>query len=573
MKMNRFLIALTGLGLSFALTNCGPGFKTVTSTEKLSVYANGTSKSNPYSCSIPDQSRDPLMRLTKKQYSNTLLNLVGTSLHTKLEPFINTLFDDVILKDPKDFVNEINDSQIAGYQSVAEKIYSSVAADQNLAVALAGNCISATTVTAACRDAFIDQAGLKAFRRPLTAAEKSNFATKVFTQGSNGRESVGWTLYAMVLSPAFLMHLELGSSTDPSSSKYNLTPYEVASRLSYLITDSPPDAELLAAAKARQLSTIEQLSAHVDRLFETDAAIEKVTEFFNFWLDPKEYPATAFTSDFLAGANVTALNTEFARELKEYIQYIVFTKKGSFYDLMTSRESFARTPAAAAIYGHQAVSGTQPALTSEERVGLLMRVPVLATEGNTTHPILRGVKFRTRFLCNTLGLPVGALLNDPEFGTDEARRVYSNRVRTEKLTGNVTCMGCHASINPMGFAFENLDNLGRPRSIEKAYSVTGAYLTEHPIDTAVSTAFTTNGQNHSMRDGVELIERMVEDNTLPGCFTRRAFTFYRVREAKMEDNCNLSQVYEDLAINPEASVLGAFKSQVLQDSIFKRKME
>ncbi|MGE0527988.1 MAG: DUF1592 domain-containing protein [Bdellovibrionales bacterium] len=512
------------------------------------------------------------MRLSKTQYSNTILNLVGSAAHAKVLPLIETLYADVLKNSPLDFTREIDDVQMSAYEAVADKLYSLISSDQALAVSLAGSCISNTPITPACRDAFIDNVGLKAFRRPLTSEEKNRFATKIFSIGKNGAESVGWTVYALVGSPAFNLHLSLGSE-NLASTEYDVTPYEVASRLSYLIADSPPDTALFAAAAAGELSSLEQLRPHVDRLFVTSAAKDKLNRFFTYWLDPKRYGKSAFSSEFLDGVNVDALNVELDKELYEYINYIVFTKKGSFEDLITSRESFARTPAAASIYGHAPVTGSEPQLTSTERMGLLMRTPVLATEGNETHPILRGVKFRARFLCTPLGLPAGVLLNgDPTFGTEQARIEMSTRKRTEGLTGSTSCMGCHKAINPMGFAFENFDNLGRVRQKEKVYSSAGKLVAEHFIDTNVATSFSSRSAVQHASDGAELISQMMNDSALPACFAKQAHDFYRLRERAPEDDCLLSGMYDNLVIEPGKSVLDSLKAMVLHESIFRRRM-
>lgn len=387
-------------------------------------------------------------------------------------------------------------------------------------------------------------------------------------------DRVGLVVYGMLMSPNFLLKPEIG--TEPADADtFALSPFELASRLSYDLTDGPPDAELMAAATANKLSSRAELAAHVDRLVSSARGRAKIRAFFVYWLNPQRYSAASFAADFLQGVDVVQLNDEFEREMFEYLDYMVFTKKASLEDLLTSRESFARGPAAE-VYGHVPhVPNGPPAIMSAERKGLLMRGPVIATEGNETHPIVRGVKIRTRFLCETMGLPSGVMTNDPTFFSDEARALHSTRFRTDGLTSQGACVGCHRLINPPGFAFENFDGLGRVRAVERAYSVQGAFLAEHEIRTDSSNVLLGNVQSVNISNGLDVVDRMLEANTMPGCFVRQAHRFYKAQlESAEDDGCALSSSYQKLMVeNSEAPLLEMFKSAYLHDSVFRRRMK
>jgi hypothetical protein len=561
--------------------NCSPAFN-VASPESFTLESiepsilSGSNKQNPFSCVDPKQtSVKTVKRLTKEQYANTLLQLVGSTTFTAVEPKLSSLFSDELRKNVTDFSNSITESQMTGYQIIAESVYGYIQSRAPVAEALAGVCLKSAPVTNLCRDNFIKSFGLKAFRRPLTAAEVSKWATGAFALGESPTESVALVAYGMMLSPFFIMKTEFGDDASPASLTFRLNPYEVASRLSYELVDSPPDQALYEAAANNNLNTIQQLEPHVDRLLSSPQGKKKVKAFFTYWLDPRKYSASSFASEFLQGLDVAAVNAEFEREMDEYIEYIVFTKKGTFTELLNSRLSFARTPAVAEIYGHNAVTtDSGPAQTSSERQGLLMRGPVLATEGAETHPIVRGVKIRTRFLCETMALPSGVMTNDPTFFSDAARKISSTRTRTEGITASAACMGCHQRINPSGFAFENFDGLGRVRQFEKAFSVGGTFLAEHPVVTA-SNNVPVGGRNPaSISDGKDLINQMLSKNDLPGCFIKQTRRFYKIQNESPEDACDMNKSYEQLMISESKNtLLDVFKSQIINESIFVRRME
>lgn len=535
----------------------------------------GTLKSNPFTCDGATTGVEPLRRLTKLELVNSLKALLGTGLYGDVADSVGALYSDQVSKNVSEFSNSISDVQMNGYQNIADRIYSSIVAQPTRLTSAGFSCVAneASNVTATCKSNSIRRAGLLAFRRPLTSAEYDRFANQIWTQGANGPESMGWVLYGLVLSKDFLLHLELGASAT-SNDTYDLTPYEVASRLSFMIADSPPDDALYVAAAAGELATLDQLKPHVDRLVMSTGGRDKIRSFFNYYLLPRNFAANSFASDFAGTIDVAAFSSAANSELREYIDYMVFTKKASFVDLITSRETFPRNSDLGSIYGAartlqvDASADSTPTTTSVDRMGLLMRSPVIGNDGNDTHPILRGAKFRSRFLCQSTGLPAGALLaGDVSFSGDAARTQYSVRYRTEQLTGSTTCMACHSSINPLGFALEGFDALGRPRKQEQVFSSTGSLLATHPIDSSVTIDATSLG------GAAEMIDKFSKDNRLPACFSNQMSRYYRLRPESAADSCALRDVYQSMVIDPNASVLEGFKRQALTPGIFKRRKQ
>src|SRR5204863_1005995 len=145
-----------------------------------------------------------------------------------------------------------------------------------------------------CAQSFIASFGKKLLRRPLTSDEQSAYLTlfkagaMLADTGDDFQKGVRITLEAMLQSPKFLYRVEL--SDDEKDGLIALSPYEVASRLSFLLVNTTPDDQLLAAADAGELSTPEQIGAQAKRLLGGAGAKETVRDFHHQWLDLDVYP-------------------------------------------------------------------------------------------------------------------------------------------------------------------------------------------------------------------------------------------------------------------------------------------
>ncbi len=148
---------------------------------------------------------------------------------------------------------------------------------------------------------------------------------------------------------------------------------------------------------------------------------------------------------------------------------------------------------------------------------------------------------------------------------------HSTRARNAGITAGQSCMGCHAAINLVGFAFENFDSMGRVRSVETAYSIGGKVLATHAISTD-SPSVNLGGQTTSVKNGLTLVDSMMQENILPGCFVKQVSRFYRIQKENADDACLLSNMYSKSMIQPDAPILEVFRRQFLTQNIFKRRM-
>src|SRR5690606_17743142 len=123
-----------------------------------------------------------------------------------------------------------------------------------------------------CAQDFVSTFAERAYRRPPSSIELDSLL-QVYTEIKDiydtVPEAVQYSVYAILQSPQFLYRTELGSEPEQAGP---LSPYELASALSYFLTDGPPDAALLSAAASNELSTKEQIGAQVDRILQTEEA-------------------------------------------------------------------------------------------------------------------------------------------------------------------------------------------------------------------------------------------------------------------------------------------------------------
>ena len=321
-------------------------------------------------------------------------------------------------------------------------------------------------MTPDCRAQFIKQFGLRAFRQPLDDAQVARYE-KLFATGATFEQGLELTLTAILQSPYFLYRRELGQPDPQKAGLVRLTPYEVASNISYLITRSMPDEQLLQAAAQNQLSTREQIDAHVERLLQEPKNRLTMHTFMGEWLQTKHVAMvlkepTVF--DF-----TDALRADMEKETAALIEDIVFTRKGSLTDLLKADYTFANANLAKH-YGLTGVTGTELVKTNApQRPGILAQGSILAGHAGThfSSPTLRGKLVRTRLLCESLPPPP----DDVDTNIMVPANVKTTREIFNTHTKDAACSGCHLTMDPIGFGFENYDVVGRYRTTENGVPV------------------------------------------------------------------------------------------------------
>ncbi|HEY8945059.1 MAG TPA: DUF1592 domain-containing protein, partial [Polyangiaceae bacterium] len=357
------------------------------------------------------------------------------------------------------------------YQSAAEALARQVATNSSALAKLIP--ASAPTEAKARAEAFVQTFGRRAYRRPLTAAEVSQYIT-LFDKGPQLAPDLDafaagamLVMQTILQSPHFLYRTEL--SQQSNEGKVALNGYEVAAKLALAVTGSIPDDALLDAAAAGALEpgmASASVSTHAERLLATPRAKATALHLHTQALAVSRYALILRETENypeFTGATPASL-----RKSAELFLGSIYDQNLGLKGLLTSPEVFVDANLAK-IYG---LTGTQFGtdftkvdLSAQSRRGFLTQAGFLAlfSGEHQPDPIHRGVFINEQVLCVSVGVPIPNIppLPDPQPN-------QTNRQRIDAVTGVGTCgQGCHATlINPLGFAFENYDPLARHRTMD-----------------------------------------------------------------------------------------------------------
>lgn len=343
---------------------------------------------------------------------------------------------------------------------------------------------SCTTMDATCRQSFIRGFGKRAHRAPLSDADVATYE-KIFSAESTFNDGAEAVTAAMLQSPYFLYRGELGTG---SGGSFTLSPYEMASALSYLLTGSMPDDTLMAAADSGALSQPDELQRQAERLLQSDLGHQAVASFTRDWLGLSKLDTVA--KDDTVFKLTPSLRKAMGEETRRLIDDAVFTQHANFLGLLTTSSSFVNAELATH-YGLKNAGSLSSDFTkitfdpSERDPGLLAQgglLTALATAAESS-PVQRGKMVRVRLLCDDLPPPPANL--------DTALKPPSGAVTTREHfaqhSQNAVCATCHHLMDPIGFGFEHYDAFGRRREQDNgknvdASGVVAAGGTDVPFD-------------------------------------------------------------------------------------------
>ncbi len=276
-------------------------------------------------------------------------------------------------------------------------------------------------------------------------------------------------LAAALLSPHFTYIVEVGVTDPEHPDERLLTSWELAARLSFFLTDAPPDALLRADADTGALLDAGVLAEHARRLQATDRGRAALTRFFSETLDLARL-ASVDKDAALFPEDSPELRVAMVAELEALWQRIAIEEDADLRLLLTSESAWV-DPSLAAVYGIPDVSApswvTLP--PDQARGGLLGRAGLLALNATAvrTSPTFRGKFIRMRLLCEDIPPPPEGVIPSLE-GLDDAGTL---RDHLEQHMADPACAPCHVLMDPLGFGLENLDALGRWRSDDNGLPV------------------------------------------------------------------------------------------------------
>jgi hypothetical protein len=512
--------------------------------ERMLGTADGCDADTPddvLDCSNIDPGPRQLRRLSHFEYDNTIFDLFGFASAWGKNFTVDTFHHGFDNHGPSLSVSPLLAEQ---YRKAAEQIAEK--AMQNKEAILP--CTPFGGQESQCAAEFIEVFGARVFRRPLTNTDIARYEA-IYDLGSSDGFDTGifWTLAAMLQSPHFLYRPELGEHV--GEGLFQLTTYEVASQLSYFLWATMPDPELMAAAADGTLLQDEVLLAQTTRLIADPRRMQSIRHFALQWLDINKL-GIASKDAALFPEFTEEVRSSMLEETARFFDHVMFEATGSLTELFGAQYSLLNA-ALADFYGigaaalgaaHEVVD-----LKDAPYGGILTQGSILAAHAfpNSGSPIHRGVMIRERLLCQELpppppGVIVQVPAIDPELTTRERFMAHSEVE---------PCFGCHQLIDPIGFAFENYDAIGRFRDNEAGI----------PIDATGELVGTLDGDIPF--DGVQELSTLLgESPQVHDCFARQVLRFAygfgeedglsclvrKVEDDFKESELNMASLFTDL---------------------------
>ncbi len=416
-------------------------------------------------------------------------------------------------------------------------------------------CTQTGTALDTCAQTWLRTLAAEAWRRPLTSDETTSFnqlytdlkdASKV---GLTSQQATQFSVYGMLEAPQFLYRTEFGSSATAAGT---LSPYELASELSYFLTDGPPDATLLAAAASNALSNADQIGAQVDRILLTPVARTNLhAAMFGYFAIPNIEAVVIDTNIFTTWND--GLRNSMEHETDLFLQDALWN--GKVTDLLTSKTSFIN-PTLASFYG-SAMPATPDAdgfgkvMLPDTRAGILTQGGFLVARARPMagSVVGRGLLVNAAFLC----------ASNPAFPTQLADTInmvsmmladQTERAKSDYRRMTAPCMSCHPNFDPYGLALENYDGIGRYRMVDDK---------GRPIDASIALPPLAGGQ--TVNGGVELGQALASGGAFANCVAKNLVNFALAETPAMPVETNACAI-RNVSDPFTASSNGSFSSLV-----------
>jgi mono/diheme cytochrome c family protein len=323
---------------------------------------------------------------------------------------------------------------------------------------------TAAAQEASCARTILRTLARRAFRHPVTNADiQPLYDFYLKARGSKTTDFEGGiqaAIEAMLVSPEFLFRIEQDPRVQ-SGKAYRISDVELASRLSFFLWSTIPDAELLEVAERGRLSDPAVLERQVRRMLDDPRADTLVSNFAGQWLQLRNVETVK--PDPVIFPFDEALRRAFQTETELFVSSLVREDR-SLLELISADYTFVNQRLAEH-YGIPRVYGSQfrrVTLPAGNRRGLLGQGSVLTV---TSYPNRTSVVQRGKWVLeNLLGTPPPPPPADvPELKAAPHGKVVSMREQMQAHRANPTCAACHARMDPIGFALENYDAVGRWR--------------------------------------------------------------------------------------------------------------
>ena len=330
-----------------------------------------------------------------------------------------------------------------------------------------------------CAERIIETLATRAFRRPVTGAEKA-VLVKAYqaghsAEGGNFDMGIRRAVTAVLASPLFLYRAEPVPLTATAGSTYRISDLELASRLSFFLWSTVPDDELRKVALSGKLREKDVLREQVMRMLKDDRAQTLASSFAFQWLNIGKL--TEIDPDMNIFPYAADPREDMRTELKLFIDD-VFRNDHSVLDLLSANYTYLNERLALH-YGIKDVRGDQwrkVQLTDSARWGLLGKggVLMLTSYPNRTAPVLRGAWILERINGTPPHSPPPNVESLKDAKAGEKPKTLREQMALHRTKSS--CFSCHGVMDPLGLALENFDAVGKWREKDR--------LAGQPIDSS-----------------------------------------------------------------------------------------
>jgi hypothetical protein len=417
-----------------------------------------------------------MRRLTEAQYRNSIADLFGDGIAVT-GPFELDPRNDGLTSVGSTWAT-VSATGFEHYERIARQVAAQVLDGPNRAAVLPCQPPREDASDDPCATRFVSEIGRRLFRRSLTAEEvelRVALAGAAATEAEDFHTGLRAALVSLLIAPDFLFRIEHSEADAEAPELERLTGPSMASRLSFLLWNGPPDDELLRAAEAGELSGRVGIQAQVDRMLEDRRLEVGLRAFFDDLLgldaaprglvhkDPLLFPA--FSQALMADAREQTLRTIVDHLLGPEADYrALFTTRHTV--LNRNLGIIYRVPVASA-EGWEAYEFPQ----GNARPGILGHASLMAiyAHAGRSSPTLRGKFVRERLLCT----PIDAPPADIDFSlVEDVQGVHATaRDRLAAHNDTTACGNCHAAMDPIGFGLEHYDAIGAHRDQENGVDI------------------------------------------------------------------------------------------------------
>ena len=516
------------------------------------IAMSGCSETEP----VTEGAAPEMWRLTQEQYANIVSDLFGEHIVVggQFDPLRRT--DGLIAIGARSA--RITPAGFENFYAVARSVADQVAAPENRADLFPCAPQNISEPDDACAGKFLSEVGRLLFRRTLTETELTTAvkaARDAAAISSDFYAGVAEGLAGLMSTPMFLFVIDMTEPDPDHPGQVRLTGPSKASRLSFLLWNTTPDAELLAVAENGDLHTPNGLAKQVDRMMSSPRVETGARAFFSDFLNFEKFEILEKDPVIFPAFSIRVVEDAQEQMLRTLYDHL-FVQDHDYRDIFTSRKTFV-SPALARIYRvpiDRPDGGWMPHTfgTEDHYAGLLTQIGFLALNAHPgrSSPTLRGRAIREVLLCQKVPDPPGDV--DQTLFFDPDSPVKTARERLSAHSTNATCAGCHKLTDPVGLGLERFDGIGEFRTTEN-----GA-----PID------ITGDLDGAPYNDVKELGMVMRNNPATPACIVNRIASYALGRSFSM-DEAQYFRYLEKVFAESNYNLPKLLKTIAMSDAFFK----